>query len=178
MPTAHHFVNHMVSYFSSPSYLQNKWLIFFGLSFIFTSLFLPAFRCDLLVKWLESMLLLTFFLASSELLGGNLLMITVRCCARRFWYIASCVWHNEIPLTNVLQLFKLKFQSFYACFRKIQLWCGWTVPAVCFFWSFLPTLISVSFGNLRMNCFFGFSLHSSLFRSLNFDWFAARFLWL
>ena len=73
---------------------------------------------------------------------------------------------------------KLKFQSFYACFRKIQLWCGWTVPAVCFFWSFLPTLISVSFGNLRMNCFFGFSLHSSLFRSLNFDWFAARFLWL
>ena len=106
MPTAHHFVNHMVSYFSSPSYLQNKWLIFFGLSFIFTSLFLPAFRCDLRVKWLESMLLLTFFLASSELLGGNLLMITVRCCARRFWYIASCVWHNEIPLTNVLQLFK------------------------------------------------------------------------
>jgi hypothetical protein len=50
--------------------------------------------------------LFTFFLASSELLGGHLLMITVRCCARCFWYIASCIWHNKIPLTNVLQLFK------------------------------------------------------------------------
>ena len=130
------------------------------------------------LKWLESMLLLTFFFASSELLDGHLLMITVRCCARRFWYIASCVWHNKIPLTNVLQLFKTKISILLCMFWK-DIIVMWMNCACCLLLLIIFADAHLSFLRKLANALlFRFSLHSSLFRSLNFDWFAARFLWL